>query len=63
MTKSYTVTLVTETSFNVLVGTYKTIEKAMAAAKRAAKTRRDCVTYGPSSIAYIGIEATAVVAW
>jgi len=45
------------------VGEYERKDKAMAAAKKAAHTRRDCQTYGPSSLAYVGDEITAVVAW
>jgi hypothetical protein len=45
------------------VGEYQRKDKAMAAAKKAAHTRRDCQTYGPSSLAYVGDEITAVVAW
>lgn len=46
-----------------VVGTYADKIEAMRAAKRAARTRKDCETYGPNSIAYVGRETTAVVAW
>lgn len=45
------------------IGRYEDKVDAMKVAKRAARTRRDCVTYGPSSLAYVGREVTAVVAW
>ncbi len=45
------------------IGRYDDKTTAMKVAKRAARTRRDCVTYGPTSLAYIGREVTAVVAW
>ena len=63
MTKTYSVYLVTPTEPNELIGRYDDKAKAMAAAKRAAHTRRDCETYGPTSICYVGREATAVVSW
>lgn len=45
------------------IGRYADKIEAMKVAKSAARTRRDCVTYGPSSLAYVGREVTAVVAW
>lgn len=45
------------------VGTYEDKTKAMNEAKRAASTRENCIIYGPSSIAYIGQDITAVVSW
>lgn len=45
------------------IGTFGSKARAMSAAKRAARTRKDCVPYGPSSIAYVGRDATAVVSW
>ncbi len=45
------------------IGTFTDKRAAMKAAKRVARTRRDCVKYGPTSIAYVGRELTAVVAW
>lgn len=45
------------------VGRFTTKAKAMSAAKKAARTRSDCRSYGPSSLAYYGRDITAVVAW
>jgi hypothetical protein len=66
MTKTYTVSLVRSIDDQVTVepmGQYSDIDKAITAAKRASRTRKDCISYGPSSFAYVGREATAVVAW
>ena len=45
------------------IGTFADKAEAMKAAKRAAHTRKDCINYGPTSIAYVGRDLTAVVAW
>jgi hypothetical protein len=45
------------------IGAFADKGEAMKIAKRAAHTRKDCITYGPSSLAYVGSELTAVVAW
>lgn len=45
------------------IGRYSDKVRAMNAAKRAARTRDDCISYGPSSLAYVGNDITAVVAW
>lgn len=66
MTKTYTVSLVREINDRITVetvGDYANIGKAIIAAKRAARTRKDSINYGPTSFAYVGREATAVVAW
>jgi predicted HAD superfamily phosphohydrolase len=66
MTKTYTVSTITEIDGRIAteeVGTYADKVKAMNVAKRAAHTRKDCETYGPTSLAYIGKDITAVVAW
>lgn len=63
MNKTYTVTTINPDLTTAEIGKYDDKIKAMAAAKRAARTRRDCQTYGPSSLAYVGREITAVVAW
>ena len=63
---TYTVSTVREINDQITtehVGTYADKIEAMRAAKRAARTRKDCETYGPSSICYVGREATAVVSW
>jgi accessory colonization factor AcfC len=66
MTK-YTISTVTTDQAGKIasktVSTYADKIKAMNAAKRLARTRKDCVTYGPTSIAYVGKDITAVVAW
>ena len=66
MTKTYTVSLVSEINNQITskdVGTYTDIDRAISAAKKAARTRKNSINYGPSSFAYVGREATAVVAW
>lgn len=64
MTKTYHVYLVTPTHMDGdLVGRFADKAEAMTAAKRAARTRRDCEVYGPSSICFVGRDATAVVSW
>jgi hypothetical protein len=67
MTKTYLVsTVATGTDGRIqtsTVGRFADKAKAMNAAKRAAHTRSDCKTYGPSSLCYVGREITAVVAW
>lgn len=63
MTKTYTVTTINADLNTVEIGKYDDKIKAMAAAKRAARTRKDCQSYGPTSLAYVGSELTAVVAW
>ncbi len=60
---TYTVTTVTSEIETAVLGRYTDKIDAMKAAKRAARTRSDCQPYGPSSIAYVGRELTAVVAW
>lgn len=45
------------------VGEYASKAKAMAVAKRAARTRKDCQTYAPDSLCYVGKDTTAVVSW
>lgn len=47
----------------VKVGEYVDKAKAMNAAKHAARTRKDCQNYGPSSLCYVGKDTTAVVSW
>ena len=37
--------------------------KAMDKAKKLAETANDCVSYGPTSLAYVGEKLTAVVSW
>ncbi len=37
--------------------------KAMSVAKGYAFGAKDCLTYGPSSIAFYGNDVTAVVSW
>lgn len=44
-------------------GRFADKSSAMKAAKRAARTRSDCISYGPTSLAYVGREITAVVSW
>ena len=66
MTQAYTVSTVQLVNDQVVadkIGSYPTKSEAMAAAKRAAKTRSDCTIYGPSSLAYHGQDITAVVSW
>ena len=65
---TYTVSTVTHDSdgrisVSLPIGTYTDKAKAMRAAKRAAPGAKDCTTYGPSSLAYVGRAVTAVVAW
>lgn len=63
---TYTVSIIREANDRVetnVIGTYADKSKAMRAAKRAARTGNDCELYGPTSLAYVGREATAVVAW
>ena len=60
---TYTVSTVDREIKTAKVGEYEDKAKAMKEAKRAARTRRDCVTYGPTSLAYVGREVTAVVSW
>jgi hypothetical protein len=45
------------------IGSFASFSKAATAAKKAARTRRDCINYGPTSVAYVGNEATAVIVW
>ena len=63
MTKMFTVSAVNAEAKTTLIGVYADKIDAMKAAKKAARSRRDCEPYGPSSIAYVGREITAVVAW
>jgi hypothetical protein len=66
MTKTYTVSTVREQDGRVTtapVGAFRDIRKAFAAARRAAHTRKDCVNYGPTAVAFVGREITAVVIW
>lgn len=63
MTKTYTVTTINSDLSTAEIGKYEDKAKAMTVAKRAARTRKDCQSYGPSSLAYVGREITAVVAW
>ena len=60
---TYTVSTVTRSGEIAVLGRFCDKAKAMCAAKRAAHTRTDCQTYGPTSLAYVGREVTAVVAW
>jgi hypothetical protein len=60
---TYTVTTISREVQTAELGRYTDKIEAMKVAKRASRTRKDCVTYGPSSIAYVGREVTAVVAW
>lgn len=63
---TYLVTTITRSDDRIsttTVGSYADKETAMRTAKRSARTRSDCRKYGPSSIAYVGREVTAVVAW
>ncbi len=60
---TYTVTTISREIETAIIGRYADKIAAMKAAKRAAAARKDCVPYGPSSLAYVGREVTAVVAW
>lgn len=63
---TYTASTLTEINGQIAVaeiGRHSDKGKAMQAAKKAARTRSDCQPYGPSSLAYIGRDVTAVVAW
>lgn len=63
MADTYTVTTIDADARQVEVGVYADKVRAMNAAKRAARTRKDCEVYGPASLCYVGKDATAVVAW
>jgi hypothetical protein len=63
---TYTVSTIINTERGIetaAIGTFADKVEAMTAAKRAARTRRDCQIYGPSSLCYVGRDITAVVAW
>lgn len=63
---TYTVSTVTTSANGLVTATniadFDDKAKAMKIAKRLAKAR-DCQSYGPSSLAYVGHDLTAVVAW
>lgn len=59
----YTVSTIDADARITEIGSYPDIERAMKAAKRAARTRSDCEKYGPESICYVGRELTAVIVW
>lgn len=59
----YIVTLSADGIEQAKMGEYADKAKAMNAAKRAARTRKDCQPYGPDSLCYVGPDATAVVSW
>lgn len=68
MERKMTYTVTTVANINDMITTttvdkFADKAKAMAAAKRAAHTRKDCQSYGPSSLCYVGRDITAVVAW